>query len=222
MRLTILALGLAVVIVMIMPQAVAKFTGQHQFVNGSSVNCGKCHPDIVSEYNSDINQPHRSINLACIDCHIGTTDPFLGRVKWSEVYTLTGEEYYKGIQFHGAALVECLWCHTNNTYITAGADINAEFNSSKIEAHRPLYYRTKNASGVDTSDLLQGANEACVSCHTHAANVTIIEPSQHLNITASSTNCTGWYPGFTGNSDANCYNDGYSFNWSISFSINTL
>jgi hypothetical protein len=207
MRITLLALGLLAITFLVMPQVVAKFTGQHQFVNGSSVNCGKCHPDIVSEYNSDPNQPHRSINLACIDCHIGTTDPFLGRVKWSDVYTLTGEEYYKDIQFHGAALVECLWCHVNNTYITAGVDVNAEFNNSQVEAHRPLYWRAKNASGVDTADYLRGANEACISCHTHAANVTIIEPTQYLNITANYSDCIY--------GTSNCYSG-----WNIAFGVN--
>ncbi len=211
MRITLLALGLLAVIFLVMPQAVAKFTGQHQFVNGSSVDCGKCHPDVVSEYNSDPNQPHRAINLACIDCHIGTIDPLLGfRVKWSERYLLRGDEYFKDIQFHGAALVECLWCHTDTSSINPpnNANVSGEFENSTVEAHRPLYYRAKNASGVDTIDMLRGTNEACIACHTHAANVTIIEPTQYLNVTANYSDCT------TG---ANCYSG-----WNISFGINNV
>jgi|Deesub1362B_J571_1020462.scaffolds.fasta_scaffold00346_7 hypothetical protein len=208
MRITLLALGLLAITFLVMPQAVAKFTGQHQFVNGSSVNCGKCHPDIVSEYNSDPNQPHKVLGYDCIDCHIGPVDPVWGfRIKWSERYLLLGDENYKDIQFHGAALVECLWCHTVTSSLNFGVNISGEFENSTLEAHRPFYWRAKNASGVDTADYLRGANEACISCHTHAANVTIIEPTQYLNITANFSDCI--------DGTSNCYSG-----WNIAFGVN--
>jgi hypothetical protein len=223
MRKLLLVLGLVAVIFLVMPSAMAKFTGQHQFINGSSVDCERCHTTISNELHSGNAHDWNKSTIGtspCRVCHIPNNKR-------------PGEDYYNPYggataSYHAAAMVECLYCHgvrngttTDNGGLTIpGANVTAEFEGGNVEAHKPLYYRAKNASGVDTNDMLQGANEACISCHTYAANVTIIEPTQYLNVTATATNCTGWYSGFTGTPDPNCYNDGYGFNWSITFGIN--
>jgi hypothetical protein len=105
--------------------------------------------------------------------------------------------------------VECTFCHFNNPECTSchtKANITAEFESSNVEAHRPLYYRAKNASGVDTNNMLMGANEACIACHTQATNVTLIEPTRYLKITANYSECVQGEP--------DCYGG-----WNLSLSI---
>jgi len=208
----LLTIGLLALMFLAMPQAMAKFSGQHKFVNGSNVDCTKCHQDVESEFTGPGNSVHNG-TVDCKDCHIGLQ---VGgnRIKWSDAYGYTflggdPQDYYKNIDFHGAALVECLWCHVNNSLTgTVKTNVLEEFNNSNsVEAHRPLFWRAENASGVDTLDMLKGANEACIACHTHAANVTIIEPTRYLNITANYTECTE-------NVDANCYGG-----WGINFSI---
>ena len=224
MRKLLLVLGLVAVIFLVMPSAMAKFTGQHQFINGSSVDCERCHTTISNELHAGNahNWSKTTIGTSpCRVCHIPNNQ------RSTEAYY----NPYGGAtaSYHAAAMVECLYCHgvrngtttDNGGRLIPAANVTAEFEGGNVEAHKPLYYRAKNASGVDTTDMLQGANEACISCHTYGANVTIIEPVQYLNVTANATNCIGWLPdGSVANPDPNCYNDGYSFNWSITFGIN--
>ncbi len=230
MRKLLLVLGLIAVIFLVMPSAMAKFTGQHQFVNGSSVDCERCHTTISNELHAgNAHNWTKGVTPGldtspCRICHIPNPN--------NDVNARYYNPYGGGTAgYHAAAMVECTYCHgeyngttlyetsTDTFKSIPSANVTQEFEGGNVEAHRPLYYRAKNASGVDTTDLLKGTNEACIACHTYGANVTIIEPTQYLNVTAIATNCTGWYPGFTGTPDANCYNDGYSFNWSITFGI---
>ena len=214
MRYGLLVLGLLALVFLVMPTAMAKFTGQHRFINGSNVDCTRCHQDVADEFSGS---PVHYGTVGCKECHIGLIRSG-NRIKWSDAYNYVWinsfftetEPLYANIgPFHGAALVECLWCHVNNT-LTGSNKVNVlmEFNNSDTEAHRPLFWRAMNASGADTADFLRGANEACVACHTHAANVTIIEPTQYLNITANFTECAAGTP--------DCY-DG----WDITFGINS-
>lgn len=56
-----------------------------------------------------------------------------------------------GEGYHTVKVVECIYCHSN---------VTTEFGDPK-EVHKPFY---ESASGLTW---LEGANEACVSCHTH-------------------------------------------------------
>ena len=230
MRRFLLVLGLVAVVFLVMPTAMAKFSGQHQFINGSNVQCTKCHTKVANELHSG--QAHNWTQgttpgldtSECRICHIPNPNNDANARYYNPYQTgATGS-------YHAAAMVECTYCHgeyngstlydtpTSTFRAVPKANITHEFENSTIEAHRPLYWRAKNASGKDTVDYLKGANEACIACHTYGANVTIIEPTQYLNITANATNCNGWYPGAT-TSDPDCYSDGYGFNWNITFGI---
>lgn len=202
MRMMLLVFGLLAVVFMAMPTAMSKFGGQHTFVNGTNVRCTGCHPSVDSELSG--NRPHVG-NLLCQDCHIEWNYP--KGTDWNELKTtpLTGGSHYYENQnlspYHGAALVDCLWCH--NTFKNNPARNNVkefgntvkEFNDSDTEAHRPLYFRSKNSSGVDRSDLLRGANEACIACHTPVANTHVTGDHNILLITSNHT-CTNCYGGW--------------------------
>ncbi len=201
-----LMLGILSLVFLVMPNAIAKFANQHVFINGSNVDCTKCHSNEHSELTSSNNQAHTTHGFSsypCRGCHIPSyADGDVGGLPSTSPYY---NPYGGGTgKFHAAALVECTFCHFNNPECTSchtKANVSAEFENSNIEAHRPLYFRARNASGLDTSDLLAGANEACIACHTHAANVTVTT-SKYLNISAYYTG-TGPYSG-----------------WIINFSVN--
>jgi len=208
----LLVFGILAIIFMVMPTAVARFSGQHTFVNGSNVDCSKCHPDVDSEIRSqDVHTGHGFNNYRCRGCHIpDLADSDRGFSSSSPYYN----PYQSGTgKYHAAALVECEFCHLNNPECTnchATTNVTEEFKNSDTEAHLPLYRRAKNATGKDTSDYLRGSNEACIACHTHAGNITIAGEHQQLNITANLSNdCAS--------GDANCYKAaGTSAWWNIS------
>lgn len=202
-----LAIGLLAVVFLVMPTAVARFSGQHTFVNGSNVDCSKCHPSVYSEIQSqDVHTTHGFNNYKCRGCHIpdladGDRDLPSSSPYYNPYQSGTGK-------FHAAALVECEFCHLNNPECTgchATTNVTEEFKNSNIEAHLPLYKRAKNTTGRDTSDYQKDSNEACIACHTHASNVTLVGEYQQLNITANYSDCPG---------GADCYGG-----WNISLQV---
>jgi len=216
LRRYLLAFGLLAIVFLVMPTAMARFSGQHTFVNGSGVDCTKCHPDIGSEIGNSHAHNWTSADNAvdsdsegCKACHI----PKQGNTN------MTGESYLNKYgtgqtsTYHAAALIECTFCHgQNNASNTTlgdnipGANVSAEFTST--EAHLPLFNRSTPRSSE--TDWLKSSNEACVACHTATANVTVTGEYSNLSITANmSNNC--------GSGDANCYKAaGTSAWWNIS------
>ncbi len=208
-RKVLLVLGVLVLIITVMPSASAKFTGQHTFISAEQVDCAKCHPRVAQELSSS--DAHNFTvsgyaSGACRVCHIVRLG---GRLNNSIGSTSA---------YHAAALLECTYCHGEHAgeptgYGTANipaANITAEFENSSLEAHIPLYQRARNGS----PDFLMGANEACIACHTHAANVTVIDNAT-LIIKAKLSNCTPWV-------DPNCYpaEGSGNFAWEINMTAN--
>lgn len=218
MRRYILVFGLLAIVFLVMPTAMARFSGQHTFVNGSGVLCQDCHTDINNEL--ETSDAHNWTELgvsaqeACKNCHI----PNNGSGGFTSSDALYND-YQQGntSTYHAAALIECTFCHSENngSATRIGAVIPATNVSAELlgddAAHQPLYKRSYNASGADTSDWLQGSNEACIACHTQAANVTVTGEYSNLTITANLSNdCTT-------TSDPNCYKAaGTSAWWNIS------
>ena len=141
-----------------LPATMAYFTGQHVFVAGADVDCGKCHSDIDTEFyvtNENTNGPH-SANMVCRDCHI--TEAMGGASAYQNPADKGG---------HASTAVECMDCHNNSAVAFPQA---GEFGDHDITnataAHRNFYLDA--LSNSDTT-LKNGANEACVACHTHTA-----------------------------------------------------
>jgi hypothetical protein len=160
-RIVLLGIAFVAIGMFILPETVAMFVGQHDFYDtttaGNGVNCLKCHADVRDELNrpSNVNLLHRfGFNDArmCEDCHM-TTAP-------------QGKEGLKqgpGGQFHAAAAPACLDCHGGT-----GPGLSAlEIITGSEEVHKAF------ANESNKSKLLKGANEACISCHTHiGVNIT--------------------------------------------------
>ena len=212
MRKMALVFGLLALVFLVMPSATARFTWQHTFYKGSEVDCTSCHKDVGNELNSGHVHNKSTLGVtsdleACKVCHI----PNIKNDQYNNTYGGATAAY------HAAALIECTYCHgmANGSKVRSGtnipiANITAEFENSNIEAHLPLYKRAMNSSGNDNTDLLKGANEACIACHTATANVTIVGEYSNLTIIADLNNsCTGSEPG--------CYqsNGGITTWWNI-------
>jgi|Deesub1362A_J573_1020465.scaffolds.fasta_scaffold00365_31 hypothetical protein len=170
LRMMVLTLGLMALLTLVMPTAMAKFSGQHQFVNGSEVDCAKCHIDVYDELTANPDAPHA--NRSCKFCHTWGNESAPGF--WKDPLGLD-------LKFHAAATIACdnEYCHGK-----AGANVTAEITNTSA-AHTPFYESMHN------EPYLQGGNEACVGCHTQVkVNVTISE-AKGFNITATS-NGTDW------------------------------
>ena len=185
----ILLLSVAVIAVGLfaMPSTLSLFAGQHTFYNGSSVNCAKCHQDIIDEIGSTSINPHYTIanstdnsgRAQCRGCHTTGTVENIPTGK-----NTTGDGYnYSNISIdvsndsaaHAAITVECISCHSGVPAELIGA------NSS----HGPFYNATNADNSTNKTDILKGANEACVGCHTHAIlNITWIR-STGYNMTVT-------------------------------------
>lgn len=175
-------LGIAIMAVGIgiLPQTIAMFAGQHDWydITQSSVKipCEKCHSDISSELAQPgtTNSIHRV--LGCDQCHITAAPNSEGSVQ--------------GTQFHAAATAACIDCHnatllygtlTHTPAITAlgcltchkdPQNFPGNFSATAI-LNGPEEVHKAFANQATNSKLLKGANEACISCHTHVrVNIT--------------------------------------------------
>jgi hypothetical protein len=176
---TIMVIGIG-----ILPQTVALFAGQHDWYDttqsGNQVPCEKCHSDI----NTELSQPGTTNAIhkvmGCEQCHV-TAAP-----------NSEGIFQGPGRQFHAAATAACIDCH--NTTLLYGTfqhtpevgrlgcltchknptAFPGNFSAVNIltgpeEVHKAFANQAINAR------LLKGANEACISCHTHVrVNITWI------------------------------------------------
>jgi hypothetical protein len=90
-RIFILVIGFAVLVISGMYYPLSKFTGQHSFIPGQSVNCAECHPNQAG--NLSLSVYHS--NLSCRTCHNTTFSP--------------------GQEAHAASIPQCIDCkrHAN-------------------------------------------------------------------------------------------------------------
>lgn len=176
-------LGIAIMAIgiIILPQTIAMFAGQHDWYDiteNEQIPCEKCHSDISAELSlpGTTNAMHRL--MGCDQCHV-TAAP-----------NSEGLTQGPGGQFHAATTAACIDCH-NTTLLygtfqhgpAAGAlgcltchknpqSFPGNFSATSIlngpeEVHKPF------ANQSIESRLLKGANEACISCHTHVkVNIT--------------------------------------------------
>lgn len=153
-KILLLSISVLVIGIFAMPGTLSMFAGQHAYINGSSVDCKKCHMDVYDEmtsYKGDPPAPHSSgLLLQCKVCH-RTGD--LGLIWGAPQIGISGnaETNLSAAGAHSAVTVECVFCHDM---------IVNEINGTR-EAHS-IYYNEANRTS-----LLKGGNEACIGCHTH-------------------------------------------------------
>jgi len=137
-------MALAVASILVLPTVYSLFSGEHTMYDIGTSNCLKCHPDIKQELDSSSHHTY----FSCENCH----------------YLNSSSN-----QTHDAKSSQCLDCHAlplrivtdlnNNTFMTPLARVFGE-NITNAESHNPF------VSGAMTNPLMEGENEACVSCHS--------------------------------------------------------
>ncbi len=192
MRTVIRPLFLAVVLItvgaIILPQTVSLFVGQHDWYGidaaGNQIPCQKCHADVYEEL---VNSPYHE-SLECEHCHRGVN------ITYASDYA---GDVYGGNEAHAASTLSCMICHSykksaNPPWSEAYNHSHREYSCSSDPCHTPsptFYPPIAGGFGItgqsgDTgtyaahrkfvldaknSSMMESANEACISCHTHVA-----------------------------------------------------
>ena len=227
-KIALLAVAIVAIGIFALPGTVSLFSGQHTWydlsesVAGASgrnnVPCEKCHAEIGDEMGSGDNGVHK--DLTCAMCH---RTPFTGDTYALGHYYI-GDDYYAptpGQEAHAASTVECMdchdgagdkgtlhWldreyvgrcedCHHGNyaaDFIAAGGFNLTPYSSDTgtKAAHKKFVLDAMNES------LMEGANEACIACHTRiGVNITWTK-RVYLDFHASEDAAGNWtIPSFT-------------------------
>ncbi|MFZ2071966.1 MAG: hypothetical protein WAV32_10345 [Halobacteriota archaeon] len=196
-----------------LPSTVSLFSGQHSWyylgAGGNDVPCEKCHSDIADEMDAFVG-PHTGETgygkFECGYCH-----------RISELYTYAsgyGTGSIPGKEAHAASAIPCMHCHSGK-----GAHGEAFTNEDCLKCHNMViadvdaggFGLGENASDTGekaahmkfvldamNNSLMEGANEACIACHTRiGVNITWTK-NEYLDFTAEEDAAGNWtIPGFT-------------------------
>jgi hypothetical protein len=219
-KIVLMAVAVIAIGIFALPSTVSLFSGQHSWydlsesVDGVSgvnnVPCEKCHADIADEMISGDNGVHG--DLTCAMCH---RTPFTNYTYARGHYSIgsTGYDTTPGKEAHAASVVECMDCHggtgdggTNHwsdreyvgrcwTDCHGPLDLTAggfgltprSYDTGTKAAHKQFVLDAK-----DNSSLMEGANEACIACHTRVGvNITWTK-NEYLEFTATENAAGNW------------------------------
>ncbi len=180
--------------VLVLPNTVSLFAGQHYWYNlsgpGNDVPCVKCHADVYEELKLGVHK-----NLRCEDCHRANKSITYASVSGSYI------NYTPGRQAHAATCVACMMCHQINAsqaskvpgpyaggFNVTLLGVSSNYNYSNVtyngflEAHNAL---VANAiAKAKNSSLLLDSTEACLACHANIEVRMKFNVSTGVNIVA--------------------------------------
>lgn len=185
-------IGIAIISVglIALPQTFALFAGEHDWynVNGNNVDaikgvpCAKCHADVRAQMDAmTVGAAHKTTAFdgsdGCILCHVAAEENKYP----SDTFEIGGAT---SANLHAAAAPQCMDCHGDNKlgYNFASAPQGVSIFGNTYSGNNPNnsevhgeFVRNASATG---EDLLKGANEACIGCHTHVGvNATWVKPT---------------------------------------------
>ncbi len=100
--------------VIILPNTVSLFHGQHIWYNisgnGNNVPCKKCHADVYEEMRSVIG-PHTGESGYVFDCQLCHRATGFTGIQYATVNESSYTSAYPGVQAHAASVVACMNCH---------------------------------------------------------------------------------------------------------------
>jgi hypothetical protein len=243
-RIALLTVAICAIGIFALPGTVSLFSGQHSWYDLSEnaqndVPCEKCHQDIADEMisdGSDGNGVHRK--LTCSMCH---RTPFNDYTYGSG----SGDGSTPGKEAHAAAVVQCMDCHEHNVskpgyfahmndpayqavgctgpthpchktlpaYLGAGGFGLTDYPDDTGE--RAAHMDFVNDSIDD--DLMEGANEACIACHTRIGVNISWTKSTTLHFNANETHDGTWIiDDFTAHGQNETFST-YKNNWTNSY-----
>jgi len=177
-KLVLLAIAVVAIGLFALPSSLSLFSGQHTWYDlsglGNDVPCEKCHAEIGDEMMSGDNGAHETVK--CEGCH--RTDARVGYALGREG---TGDPE-PGQGAHAASTQECMICHGggNFTHNYINIDTCGDCHGTPFMAPRAGGFNLTGDSD-DTGEkaahlpfvhdaidepLMEGANEACIACHT--------------------------------------------------------
>ncbi|MDD5615585.1 MAG: cytochrome c3 family protein [Candidatus Methanoperedens sp.] len=168
-KLTILMVAVVAIGVFSLPSVLSLGTGQHKFLNGASVQCGKCHANsgdgVFNELMSSTQNGYNASNGGLI-----TNDPSQVQVAGGTIHNST--------YFWTAGKYDCSKCHTIATGgrdKPVGGHTGVKINVVCKDCHAQEYAKaigTNLASGVDAhkgfveNGTSTNGTYACMGCHT--------------------------------------------------------
>jgi len=203
-----------------LPNTICLFSGQHSWYDLSAapneVPCEKCHAEIEDEMQSDENGAHR--NLTCAMCHRTCFNNYT----YGSGY---GSDSTAGKEVHAASAVKCMDCHgilhdygkwNHYSYPEYGPEFDKcvgchwgggypDFISAGGFGRNTTIWDTGEKAAhkkfvLDAIDdpLMEGANEACIACHTRiGVNITWTK-KEYLKFTVYEDEAGDWtIPDFT-------------------------
>jgi hypothetical protein len=220
-KIVLLAVAIVAIGIFALPSTVSLFSGQHTWYDlGASIEgaggrnnvpCEKCHAEIGDEMISGDNGVHK--DLTCAMCH---RTPFTGDTYARGHYGPNAPT--PGQEAHAASTVECMDCHDGagdkGTWHYADREYVGwcdkchkspgwGYNSTKLSASGfgltpwaadtgEKAAHTKFVLDAMNETLMDGANEACLACHTRiGVNITWTK-REYLEFTATEDADGNW------------------------------
>ena len=172
-KIAILLVSIIAVGMFAVPSTLALYTGSHQFVNGSSVECGKCHTSSMDDIAAELASGNAHDTMTCSNCHGGSN---------SNVDLAPGTA-----DGHAASMnVDCIGCHSGNATESdsgvADENVLAELNLEGAAHHEVTFNSSAGNQDIDDRD------QACIACHTKV-------PVNITDASLSTTSGTIWIKG---------------------------
>ncbi len=215
-KVLLLAVIVAATGLVVLPNTVSLFAGQHYWYNisgpGNQIPCQKCHADVFEELALSNFHTHWGPNgwnpsskgvadqYDCAACHRSNLSIQYALVNGSVV------KYQPGKQAHAASVVACMLCHQINAskatwapgFYAGGFNITPFVKAGEIPKS-PYKYSNATYNGLYAAhnafiamaiknNTLPDSTEACIACHTHVAVKITWKHKRSLEFTVNITN----------------------------------
>jgi len=217
-KMVLMSIAIVAIGIFTLPITVSLFSAQHTWYDLSGgpndVPCEKCHAEIADEMRSDDNGVHR--DLTCAMCHRTIFTNYIygsgegsGSTAGKEAHAASTVEcmdchgiYHDGTKWNHWSYPEygtCNKCHSGGVYtdfISAGGfgiedPMNPGYNTTDTDtgtkaAHKKFVLDAMNET------LMEGANEACIACHTRIGVDITWTKKENLGFTATENETGTW------------------------------
>lgn len=137
----VLIIGIIAIGLFALPSTLAIYTGQHDFIAGTDVDCAKCHSESDPIYGELTGGPHNS--FTCKQCH---------------GFEAGNPNIDNGSMGHAAtASVTCVGCHSNTDYAGGSGGLDGDGITVADELAIGAHDELASYGNVDLS---------CIGCHT--------------------------------------------------------